>query len=117
MILKKGQKADRNILFIDASKDFGKEKSKNVLRQEDIDKIFNAYIDRKDIEKYAHLATMEEIAKNDYNLNIPRYVDSTEEEPEIDLDEVLQKIQKDDEEIDMLQKEIDDQLKILGVIK
>lgn len=117
MILKKDQKADRNILFIDASKDFGKEKSKNVLRQEDIDKIFNAYIDRKDIEKYAHLATMEEIAKNDYNLNIPRYVDSTEEEPEIDLDEVLQKIQKDDEEIDMLQKEIDDQLKILGVIK
>lgn len=117
MILKKDQKQDRNILFIDASQGFAKVKNKNVLRQEDIDKIFKTYVERKDVDKYAHLASLDEIKENDYNLNIPRYVDITEEEPEIDLDAVLNKINKDDGEIAAMQKEIDDQLKILGVLK
>ena len=117
MILKKNQKKDRNILFIDASKEFGKVKNQNVLREEDIEKIFKTYKERKDVEKYAHLASMEEIIENDYNLNIPRYVDTSEEEEEIDLDDILAKIDKDDEEIEKLQSEINDQLRILGVLK
>mgnify|MGYP003400257304 FL=1 len=60
---------------------------------------------------------MDEIKDNDYNLNIPRYVDTTEEEPEIDLDAVLKKIDKDNEEIESLQTEIEDQLKVLRVLK
>ena len=117
MILKKDQKQDRNIVFIDASKEFAKNKNKNALRQEDIDKIFKTYVERKDVDKYAHLASMDEIKDNDYNLNIPRYVDTTEEEPEIDLDAVLKKIDKDNEEIESLQTEIEDQLKVLRVLK
>ena len=74
-----------NILFIDASKGFEKGKDQNVLRDEDIDRIVNAYIDRKDVPKYAHVATMEEIRANDYNLNIPRYVDIADKEKEISL--------------------------------
>lgn len=117
MVLKKDQKKDKNILFIDASKDFDKVKNQNVLTAANIEKIFKAYCDREDIEKYAHLASPEEIEQNDYNLNIPRYVDTTEEEEEIDLDAILAKLQQDEAEIEKAQKEIDEQLKILGVIK
>ncbi len=117
MILKKDQKKDRNILFIDASKDFGKVKNQNILRDEDVEKIYQAYRERKSVDKYAYLATPDDIVVNDYNLNIPRDVDTSEEEPEIDLDAVLEKIRKDDEEIAALQKEVDDQLRILGVLK
>lgn len=117
MILKKDQKKDRNILFIDASKDFGKVKNQNILRDENVEKIYQAYRERKSVDKYAYLATPDDIVANDYNLNIPRYVDTSEEEPEIDLDAVLEKIRKDDEEIAALQKEVDDQLRILGVLK
>ena len=75
-----------NILFIDASKYFESGKNQNRLRKEDIDKIVDTYIKREDIKKYSHKATMEEIKENDFNLNIPRYVDTFEEEAEIDLD-------------------------------
>ena len=84
VILKKNNTA-RNILFIDASKDFVKEKARNYLSDENINKIFEAVINRTDVDKYAHLASYEEIVENDYNLNIPRYVDTTEEESPIDL--------------------------------
>lgn len=114
MILKRNKK-DRNILFIDASQYFKKAKNKNLLTPEDIDRIFNAYIERKDIEKYSHLASMDEVKENDYNLNIPRYVDTSEEEEEIDLQEVLKKIQQDDEEIAALSKELNEQLRLLGI--
>lgn len=88
-----------NILFIDASKDFESGKNQNILREEDIDKIVDAYVNREDVEKYAHVASMEEIAENGFNLNIPRYVDTFEKEPEIDLKAVSA-------EIRLLQKEI-----------
>ena len=84
VVLKKNNTA-RDILFIDASKEFVKEKARNYLSDENIEKIFNAYIGRKDIDKYAHLATYDEVVNNEYNLNIPRYVDTTEEEAPIDL--------------------------------
>ena len=74
-----------NILFIDASKEFKPGKNQNTLEQEHIDKIVKAYEERKDIPKFAHVAEMSEILENGYNLNIPRYVDTFEEEEPVDL--------------------------------
>jgi len=84
LILKKNR-SSRDVLFIDASKDFEKQKNQNNLRSEDIRKIIDTYKNREDVEKYAHLAEYDEIVKNDYNLNIPRYVDTFEEEEPIDI--------------------------------
>jgi len=84
LILKKNRN-NRDVLFIDASNDFEKQKNQNNLRSEDINKIVDAYKTRKNIEKYAHLSDYDEIVKNDYNLNIPRYVDTFEEEEQIDI--------------------------------
>jgi len=84
LILKKNRNK-RDVLFIDASKGFEKQKNQNNLRAEDIKKIVDTYKKRKSIPKYAHLASHDEIVSNDYNLNIPRYVDSFEEEEQIDI--------------------------------
>lgn len=83
IVLEKNRKAD-DVLFIDASKGFEKQKNSNQLRQVDIDKIVQTYLNRTDVEKYAHVASLAEIQENDYNLNIPRYVDTFEEEPPVD---------------------------------
>lgn len=77
-----------DILFIDASKEFKPGKTQNELTDENIDKIVETYKNRKDVERYAHVATIDEIIENDWNLNIPRYVDTSEPEEEIDLDAV-----------------------------
>ena len=96
-----------NILFIDASKEFTPGKNQNTLEDKHIEKIVNAYKERKDIDKFCHVALMEEIEENGYNMNIPRYVDTFEPEPEIDLNEVAAEIRKLQAEI----KDIDAQLK------
>lgn len=83
LVLKK-DKQDRDVMFIDASKGFEKVKTQNKLREEDIEHILAAYTAREDIKKYAHLAKFEEIKENEFNLNIPRYVDTFEEEPPVD---------------------------------
>jgi len=86
LILKKGRERNgRDVFFIDASNDFEKQKNQNNLRSEDIQKIIETYKARKNISKYAHLASYDEIVANDYNLNIPRYVDTFEEEEQIDI--------------------------------
>ena len=113
-MLKKNRE-NKDILFIDASNDFEKNKNQNNLRDEDIDKIIKTYKERKDVEKYAHLASIEEIRENDFNLNIPRYVDTFEEEEPIDLEEVNKLLEQDNKEIAELEAEINEQLKILGV--
>ena len=87
-----------NILFIDASKEFKPGKNQNILEQEHIDKIVDAYEKRAEIDKFAHKADMSEIIENDYNLNIPRYVDTFEEEEPVDLDAVRDRIKKLDSE-------------------
>lgn len=74
IILKKNRRT-RDVLFIDASKEFIKDNKQNKLTKENIDKIINTYKERKDVEKYAHVASFEEIKENDYNLNILKYVD------------------------------------------
>jgi type I restriction enzyme M protein len=100
-------KASRDVMFIDASSGFEKGKNQNTLRDEDIDKIISTFVARKDVDKYAHLATMDEIAENEYNLNIPRYVDTFEEEEPIDIDEVNRQIAEVDKEIADLQAKFD----------
>ena len=114
LVFKKNKKT-KDILFIDASKEYDKGKNQNNLSNSHVDKIIQIYTERKDVDKYAHLATLEEIKENDYNLNIPRYVNTFEEEPPVDLEEVCREIKKDNAEIAALEKEIKEQLKLLGV--
>ncbi|MFA8451188.1 MAG: type I restriction-modification system subunit M [Bacteroidales bacterium] len=83
---------DTNVLFIDASREFENGKNQNYLRAEDIEKIYNTYHNWETIEKYSYIATQEEIEENDYNLNIPRYVDTFEEEEPIDIAATQQEI-------------------------
>ena len=84
IILKKNRDT-KDVFFIDASNEFTKVKNQNTLEDEHIQKILDTYTAREDVEKYAHLASFEEIMENDYNLNIPRYVDTFEEEEPISL--------------------------------
>ncbi|GEO63461.1 type I restriction-modification system subunit M [Companilactobacillus nantensis] len=105
MVLKKN-KTNKDVLFIDASDNFEKGKNQNILRAEDIDKIMDAYNERKDVDKYAHVADFKEIEENDYNLNIPRYVDTFEPEPEIDLGEITKEIKENNKKIEENKKEL-----------
>ncbi|HIY93238.1 type I restriction-modification system subunit M [Companilactobacillus sp. HBUAS56275] len=98
MVLKKN-KTTKDVMFIDASNNFEKGKNQNILRDDDINKIINTYKERKDVDKYAHIAPMSEIEENDFNLNIPRYVDTFEPEPEIDLGEVTKEIRENNKKI------------------
>jgi type I restriction enzyme M protein len=88
VIILKKNRTSRDVLFIDASKDFIKGKNQNKLSQENIDRIVETYKKREDVEKFAHVASFEEIRDNDFNLNIPRYVDTFEEQEEIDIVEL-----------------------------
>ena len=98
LVLKKCRKADDNIVMIDASGEdhYIKNGNKNELRdttqKSDINDIVNAYINRVEIDKYCSIVTLAEIKENEYNLNLPRYVDTFPEEVEIDLKEVSKKL-------------------------
>ena len=90
LVLRKDRNGNTdNILFIDASKDFEPGKNQNQLKEEHINKIVETYTNREEIEGFSHKAVISEIIENGWNLNIPRYVDSSEKEPEIDIDEVM----------------------------
>ncbi|MBF7092572.1 type I restriction-modification system subunit M [Flavobacterium sp. ALJ2] len=93
LVLKKCKETPENILFIDASNDFEKVKNQNVLREADIDKITSTYQSREVIDKYSNIATLEEVKANDYNLNIPRYVNTFEEAISVDVNAVADRIQ------------------------
>lgn len=84
ILIFKKHKDDKNVLFIDASREFKSSKNQNVLTEENIQKIVNTYKTREGVDKYAYLAALEEIRENDYNLNISRYINTFEEE-KIDL--------------------------------
>ncbi len=110
LVLKKERTNKDNILFIDASQHFEKVKTQNYLREEDINKIIDTYKNytchpelvsgsQANIEKYSHVASLSEVAENDYNLNIPRYVDTFEEEEAIDLAEVADQLVANDLEM------------------
>lgn len=112
LVLKKN-KTNKDILFIDASKGFEKGKNQNILRDEDIDKIIETYKARKDVERYAHVASFDEIQENDFNLNIPRYVDTFVPEPPVDLKKVAADLHETNIEIEKTQKELVGMLKDL----
>jgi hypothetical protein len=88
-VFKKCRKNPDDILFIDASQHFDKVKTQNILRPEHIEKIIDAYKNRTNKEKYSHIATLADIKTNDYNLNIPRYVDTFEADESVDLEAVV----------------------------
>lgn len=92
ILIFKRQRADASVLFIDASREFEQGSNQNALRTEDIERIVATYRARQPVEKYAALASTEEIEANDFNLNIPRYVDTFEPEEEVDLATVQQEI-------------------------
>lgn len=115
LVFKKCRENSENVLFIDASSDFEKGKNQNVLRDSDVEKIVKSYMERQTVDKYSYVAMMKEIEENDYNLNIPRYVDTFEEEEPIDIGEVKGKIQNLDREILEIDKELELFLKELGI--
>ncbi|MEH6913933.1 type I restriction-modification system subunit M [Priestia megaterium] len=115
LVFKKCRKYDDNVIFINASNEFEKGKSQNHLSDEHVDKIVATYLKRKTIEKYSYAATLDEIKENDYNLNIPRYVDTFVEEEPVDLKAVAKRLQEIDEEIAKVDEELAVYFKALGV--
>ena len=101
----------KDVLFVDASKDYQPGKNQNALLDQHIEKILQTCKERTDVDKYAHLAGIDEIAENDFNLNIPRYVDTFEEEEEIDIDEVQREIDRLEEELSKVRVEMAEKMK------
>jgi type I restriction enzyme M protein len=114
ILIFKKKKTDSSVLFIDASRGFESGKNKNSLRESDISRIVGRYKARSNEDKYAHLASFEEITGNDFNLNIPRYVDTFEEEEEIDLAAVRAERKKLKTDLAALEQEMDGYLEGLG---
>jgi len=114
IVLLKRHKTDKKVLFIDASREYADGKNQNKLREQDIEKIVKAYKARQTVDKYAYLASLEEIHENDYNLNIPRYVDTFEEEAEIDIQAVQRRIKQINAELAETEAEMQKYLKELG---
>lgn len=107
ILIFKKNKVDNNVVFIDASKEYDKGKNQNNLRDEDINKIVEAYNNRKEVEKYCHIASFEEIKENDFNLNIPRYIDTFEEEEKVDMEYVKLEIDKIENELISIQNTLE----------
>ena len=102
-------------MFIDASKEFVPGKNQNTLSDNHINKIVDTYQNRREIEKYSHVADIKEIEENDFNLNIPRYVDTFEEEEEVDLAKVKADIATLELELQDIQEKMHSYLEELGV--
>ena len=115
LVFKKCRENPDDVLFIDASEHYEKIKTQNVLRQEHIDKIINTYRARKSEDKYSYVAPLSEIEENDFNLNIPRYVDTFEEEEPIDIDAVMTEIKSLEAKRNELDKEIEGYFQELGL--
>lgn len=114
VIFKKNRNNDK-ILFIEASREYEKGKNQNRLTDENIAKILKTYLEYKEIEKYSHIARLNEIKENEYNLNIKRYVDTFEEEEEINIEKTKKNIEEIDKEIKILEEELNEALKEIGL--
>ncbi|MGT2754979.1 type I restriction-modification system subunit M [Streptococcus ovis] len=99
VIILKKDRTTRDVYFIDASKEFTKGKNQNLMEDKHIEKILEAYKSREDMDKFAHLASFEELKENDFNLNIPRYVDTFEDEEVAPLTDIVTNINKTNQEI------------------
>ncbi|MCU7558556.1 type I restriction-modification system subunit M [Macrococcus capreoli] len=106
VIILKKNRTTRDVYFIDASQEFEKKKAQNFLPKESVTKIVEAYQKKENIEKFAYLASFDEIKENDYNLNIPRYVDTFEEEEPVDMVALAKEIKEIREERKVLEKSI-----------
>lgn len=115
LVMKKERANKDNILFIDASQHFEKVKTQNYLREEDINLIIDTYTNRTTTDKYSYVATLQEVAENDYNLNIPRYVDTFEEEEPVDLAAVAQELKAIDTDMATTDATIADYCNQLGI--
>ncbi len=114
MIFNKGKGKNKNVLFIDASRDFESGTNQNKLRDSDIQKILETYKAFKTMDKYSYCATFEEIRENEFNLNIPRYVDTFEEEEEVDIPAVQKEIEALEKELVEVKEKMNGYLKELG---
>lgn len=116
MVFKKNRKR-QDVLFIDASdeKYYEKGTNQNRLREEDIERIVEVYENREEIDKYAYVASLDEIKENDYNLNIPRYVDTFEEEEPVDMDKVKENITNIEQELQEVKAQMNKYLEELGL--
>ncbi|MBP7142139.1 MAG: type I restriction-modification system subunit M [Opitutaceae bacterium] len=114
LVFNKG-KTHSDVLFIDASREYEDGKNQNRLTNAHLDKIVATYESFQTVEKYAYRATAQEIADNDFNLNIPRYVDTFEEEKEIDLGAVQKEIASLEGELTTVRQKMDGYLKELGL--
>lgn len=112
LVFKKNRKT-KDLLFINASREFEKDKTQNKLRSEDIEKITKTYRGYKTIDKYSYRATLDEIKENEFNLNIPRYVDVFEDEEEVDIEKTQKEIEILEKELVGVQKEMAGYLKEL----
>ncbi len=115
LVMKKKRQYSNDVLFIDASQHFEKVKTQNVLRMIDIDKIIAAYKGRTYESKYCHVALLTNIAQNDYNLNIPRYVDTFVEQEAVDLKMVAEELKKLEKESKSIDAKIASYCKQLGI--
>ncbi len=115
MVFKKSEGKPKDVLFIDASQHFEKVKTQNVLKEEHIDKIITTYRNRTEEDKYSKIATLHLIAENDYNLNIPRYVDTFEAEDAIDINAIAEELKALDTQISETDKTIASFCKELGI--
>ena len=105
----------RDVMFIDASGEFQSARTQNVLLDEHIARIVHTYKARKSVDKYAHLATFEDVQQNDFSLNIPHYVDTFKEEDEIDIAETKEEIEELEEKLAQVRQRMIHRLKDLGV--
>jgi type I restriction enzyme M protein len=115
MVFKKCREQPEDVLFIDASNEFDKVKTQNILRDEHIEKIVSTYRNRTETEKYSKRATLQEIITNDYNLNIPRYVDTFEAEDSIDITTIASQLKALETEMKSTDNEIAKFCKELGI--
>ncbi len=111
-----GSGAGTSVLFIDASAHFEQGKKQNRLREEDIERVVKTYRDRAEVEKFSHVGTFEEIEQNEFNLNIPRYVDTFEEEAPVDIAATQQEIDRLEKELLEVRAKMDGYLKELGLL-
>ena len=111
IIVLKKHREGRDVLFIDASNQFEKEKKQNVMNEEHINHVLELYKNRQSVEKEAYLASYEDIQNNDFNLNIPRYVDTSEEEEEIDIKQLSKEMSETN---DAIKSSTDELLKMFG---
>ncbi|MBN7816801.1 type I restriction-modification system subunit M [Algoriphagus pacificus] len=115
LVFKKCREQADSVLFIDASNDYERAKTQNYLREQDISKIICTFRERTVKDKYSYLASLEEIKENEYNLNIPRYVDTFEVEEKIDLKETVERIKSIEIDLESIDSQIEVFCNELGI--